>query len=187
MARLRLRDEGGFGIVELVVAVVMITVALLALMAAYDQAFFSLHNSTRKSAAATLAETQLELYEALPYASLGLSSSLLATAESSDAYYSTDRATLTPTGTDVTNSSCPSSGTIPAQCEPVQTSVKGSDGLNYRVETFIRTVTQNLVPSGTAQEIAVTVIVRDPNTANTPIVYEATTSFDQGPRATTTT
>lgn len=181
MTRLRLRDdEGGFGIVELVVAVVMITVALLALMAAYDQAFFSLHNSARKTAAATLAETQLELYDALPYASVGLSSSLLTTAKSSDPYYSTDEAALSPTGTDYTNSTCDTSS---PQCLPVQTSVKGSDGLYYRVETFVRNVTQNLQPSGTTTERDVTVIVRDPNTASTPIVFEATTTFDQGPRS----
>lgn len=181
MTRIRLRDdEGGFGIVELAVAVVMITVALLALMASYDQAFFSLRNSARKTAAANLAQQQLELYSALPYASLGLSSSLLSTAKSSDAYYSTDDAALTPAGTDVTSSSCT---TAVPQCEPVQSSVKGSDGRYYRVETFIRTITQSLDPSGTTSEIDVTVIVRDPNTANTPIVYEATTTFDQGPRS----
>lgn len=179
MPRLR-NDEGGLGVVELVIAVVMITIALLALMAAYDQAFFSLHNSARKTAAATLAQRQLQLYEALPYASLGLSSSLLSTAKSSDTYYSTDEAALTPTGTDVTNGGCT---TTVAQCEPVQTSVKGSDGLNYRIETFIRSVTQNLVPSGTATEIDITVIVRDPNTANTPIAYEVSSAFDQGPRS----
>ena len=177
----RLRDdEGGFGIVELVVAVVVITVALLALMAAYDQAFFSLHNSARRTAAASLANQQLELYDALPYASVGLSSSLLSTAKSSDTYYSTDEAALSPTGTDVTNSTCDTSS---PQCLPVQSSVKGSDNLNYRVETFVRDVTQTLQPSGSTTERTVTVIVRDPNTANTPIVYEATTSFDQGPRS----
>lgn len=181
MTRLRLRnDEGGFGIVELVVAVVVITVALLALMAAYDEAFFSLHNSARRTAAASLAEQQLELYDALPYASVGLSSSLVTTAKSSDTYYSSDEAQLSPTGTDVSNSTCT---TTVAQCEPVQTSVKGSDGLYYRIETFVRDVTQTLQPSGSTTERDVTVIVRDPNSAHTPIVFEATTSFDQGPRS----
>src|ERR1700688_633938 len=99
----RLRDERGQGLIELVVAVVVITVAVLALMAAYDEGLVSLHKSARTNAAATLAETQLELYGALPYASIGRSSSLLTTAKASDAFYSTDEAALSPTGTDVTN------------------------------------------------------------------------------------
>ena len=175
----RLRSEEGFGIVELIVATVVLTVALLALMASYDEAFVSLHKSARTSSAATLAETQLELYGALPYASIGLSSSKLTTAKASDAYYSTDEATLTPTGTDVTNASC---DTTSAQCLPVQASVKGSDGKNYRVETFVRDVTQTLTV-GTTTERVVTVIVRDPNASGTPSVYTVTAAFDQGPRS----
>src|SRR5437868_15291232 len=58
----RLRDERGMGLIELVAAMVVITIALLALMASYDQAFFSLHAAARKTAAASLAETRLELY-----------------------------------------------------------------------------------------------------------------------------
>ena len=40
----RLRSEEGFGIVELIVATVVLTVALLALMASYDEAFVSAPN-----------------------------------------------------------------------------------------------------------------------------------------------
>jgi len=167
------------GLIELIAAMMVITIALLALMASYDEAFVSLHKSARTSSAATLAETQLELYGALPYASIGLSSSKLTTAKASDAYYSTDEATLTPTGTDVTNASC---DTTSAQCLPVQASVKGSDGKNYRVETFVRDVTQTLTV-GTTTERIVTVIVRDPNTSGTPSVYTVTAAFDQGPRS----
>ncbi|TMM15139.1 MAG: hypothetical protein E6F98_02615 [Actinobacteria bacterium] len=175
----RLRSEEGFGIVELVVATVVLTVALLALMAAYDEAFVSLHKSARTSSAATLAETQLELYGALPFASIGLSSTKL-TAAASDTYYGTDEAALSPTGTDVTNPSC---DTTSAQCLPVQASVKGSDGKNYRIETFVRDVTQTVTSGWTTPERVVTVVVRDPNTSGTPEVYTVTAAFDQGPRS----
>ena len=43
------------------IAVVVITIALLALMASYDQAFFSLHAAARKSAATSLAENYVGL------------------------------------------------------------------------------------------------------------------------------
>ena len=108
----RLREEGGQGMIELIMAVVLITIALLALMASYDGAFISLHKSSRTNAAAQLADTQLELYSSLyalntsdPNAQIGLSSSLLTTAKANDANYSTDEAALTPSGTDVTNAS----------------------------------------------------------------------------------
>ena len=156
----RLSDEKGQGMIELILAVVLITVALLALMASYDSAFMSIHKSARTNAAAALAESQLELYSSvygdtsttttttggttttitLPLADVGLSSSLLSTAKSSDAFYSTDENSLSPSGTDVTSSSCT---TTLAQCKPVQT-VTGLDGKTYRVETFIRDVAQGL-------------------------------------------
>jgi type II secretory pathway pseudopilin PulG len=189
----RLRQERGMGIVELVAAMVVITIALLALMASYDQAFFSLHAAARKTAAASLAETQLELYSSLyqpsapsTFSLVGLSSSLVTTAKASDAFYSTDEAALTPSGTtEVTSASCT---TTVAQCKPVQTSVLGADGKHYRVETFIRDISQSLTcqgqttSCGSANERDVTVIVRDPNVSGTPRVYEVTAAFDAGPR-----
>ena len=173
----RLRDERGMGMIEMLAAIMVITIALLALMASYDQAFFSLHQAGRKTAAANIAETQLQLYSALPYASVGLSSSLVTTAKASDAFYHTDELALTPAGTtEVYNLSCDTSS---AQCKPVQTGVTGSDGLTYRVETFVRDV----AGSGTATERDVTVIVRDPHLSGTPKVYTVTAAFDQGPRS----
>jgi Tfp pilus assembly protein PilV len=182
------------GMIEMLAAVVLITVALLALMASYDQAFFSLHRSARTNAAAQLANTQLELYNSLyamstsaPLAQIGLNSSLLTTAKSSDAYYSTDENALSPTGTDATNASC---DTTSPQCKPVQT-VSGSDGKSYRMETFVRDVTQSLTCtttttnpcSTTTTERVVTVVIRDPNTSGTPTIYTATAAFDVGPRS----
>jgi Tfp pilus assembly protein PilE len=174
--RTRLHDERGQGLIELVVAMVVITVAVLALMAAYDEGFISLHKSARTNAAATLAETQLELYSSLPYTAVGLDSTKLATAKASDSTYLSDYNSLSPTGSDVTISNC---GTT-ANCLPVQSpNPTGSDGRTYKVETFIQTVTQN-APSGTTQERMVTVIVRDPQQSGTPIVYEASAAFDPG-------
>lgn len=188
----RLRAEHGQGMIEMIMAVVLITVALLALMASYDGAFMSLHKSARTNAAAQLADTQIELYNSLyalsttdPTAQIGLSSSLLTTAKASDAFYSTDESSLSPTGTDFTNSSCT---TTTAQCKPVQT-VTGTDGKSYRMETFTRNVTQTLtctatttVPcSASTSQRVVTVIIRDPNSSGTPRVYTATAAFDCGP------
>jgi len=178
--------------IELIMAVVLITIALLALMASYDGAFISMHKSARTNAATQLADTQLELYSSLyalsttnPNQQIGLNSSLLTTAEANDAYYSTDESSLSPSGTDATNASC---STTSAQCEPVQT-VTGLDGKSYRMETFVRDVAQTLTCtmttagscSATTHQRVVTVIIRDPNSSGTPKIYTATEAFDCGP------
>ena len=170
----RARDEEGFGVVELLAAMVVLSIAVLALMASYDQAFFSLHSSARTSSAALLGNNQLELYGSLPYASIGLDQSTLASVKASDTVYTSDEAGLAgATGTDVTISGCGSS----PQCLPVQT-LTGSDRRSYRVETFVRDVTHG----GTAERVA-TVIVRDESASGAPEIVTLSTVFDRGPRA----
>jgi prepilin-type N-terminal cleavage/methylation domain-containing protein len=173
MAR-RLRQEQGFTIVELLAAMVVVSVALLALLASYDQAFFSLNAAAKTSSAALLAETQLERYASLPYASIGLDSSTLAAAKTSDASYETDENALPGSGGDVTASASCSS----AQCLPVQT-LTGSDGHSYKLETFIRALVN---PSTTSwKEKVVTVVVRDLSESGSPKVVTMQTAFDPGP------
>lgn len=180
-----MRAERGQGVIELIITMVVITIALLALGAGFDAAFLSLHQSARTSAAANLGEQQLEMYAAIPYASLGLDTTTLATVKANDSTYVSDEATLnsgvSPTPTDVTLTCGTTSHCLPVQCTPAATCTypvtvtedpTGSDGRHYKVETFIRNVTQ------TTAEIMVTVIVRDPNQTNSPIVYEASTAFD---------
>lgn len=180
--QVRARSEGGFLTIELVVAVFVISIAVLALMAAYDQAFFSLHSSAKTSSAGLVAENQLELYASLPYSSIALDATALSTAQSSDANYSTDEAALPGSGSDITISGC---GTA-ANCLPVQT-VTGTDGRSYKLETFIRSLTNPnscTDPSDSSTctwtERIVTVIVRDLNAGDAKVVT-VQTAFDHGP------
>ena len=170
----RLRSESGFLTIELMTAMVIITVAVLGLMAAYEQSWFSLHSSAKSSAAGQLAENQLELYASLPYASIGLDATTLTSTKSSDTNYSSDESALPGSGSDVTISSCGSS----ARCSPVQT-LTGSDGKSYKLETFIRSLTNNSASGWT--EKVVTVVVRDRSVSGYPKVITAQTAFDHGP------
>jgi len=176
--RKRLRNSDGFMLVELLVASVVLSVALLALMAVYDSSFLSLHKAAQKTAAATLAQNQLELYSALSYTDVGLDASSL-TAAKADSTYSADESSLTPSGgSDVSlASSCSAT-----QCLPIQT-MTGSDRRSYRVETFIRDV-DSLGYSGRPERV-VSVIVRDPSTTGMPIVAVQSSAYDQGPATTT--
>lgn len=171
---MRLRNEEGFLLIELMAAVVIISVALLALLGSYDEAWFSLRSGAKDSSAGMIANNQLELYASLQYASIGLDATTLATTKASDTTYTSDEAALPGIGTDVTISGCGSS----AQCLPVQT-VTGADHKSYRLETFIRLIAN---PNGTSwNEKVVTVIVRDPSKTGDPKVVTLQTAFDQGP------
>lgn len=180
----RAKAEDGFGLIELIAAMAVLSIALLALLAGYGSAVVGIRQSSEKTVASSIADAQLELYRALPFASIGLDSTALSTAETSDTVYASDRTALTDPlalvpPVDVTITNCTS--TVPAAaCAPVQ-SVTGPDGRSYRLETFIRDSQDENSSSSTWTERVVTVIVRDPNTSGSPIVFQASSAFDRGP------
>jgi type II secretory pathway pseudopilin PulG len=171
--RKRAHSEEGFFLVELVASMLVITVALLALIGAYSMGYFAIGSSAKTSAAGLLANNQLELYESLPYASIGLDATTLTSVKSSDATYSTDEAAL-PSGVtgDVTISSCGSS----AQCLPVQT-LTGPDNKSYKVETFIRLLSTRTDGASRSEKV-VSVVVRNASVSGMPVVLKMQTAFD---------
>jgi prepilin-type N-terminal cleavage/methylation domain-containing protein len=175
---LRARQQDGFGMIELLAAMFILTIALLALMAGYSSAFLSLHSASNKSTAATLADNQLELYSSLPYDSIGLDQTTLQTTKAGDSLYVADEADLNSTladPSDASDSTIAGCGSTP-QCLPVQT-VTGTDGRSYRLETFVRDVKA----SSTWTERVVTVIAHDPNESGDPELVRLTAGFDPGP------
>ena len=58
--------------IELMAAMVVLSIALLALLAGYGSAVVSLRSSAEKTTASALADAQMERYRALPYTSIGL-------------------------------------------------------------------------------------------------------------------
>ncbi len=178
----RARSESGFLMIELLIATVVLTVAVLALLAAYTQGFFSLRSSARTSSAGLLAQNQLELYDSLSYSSIGFTSATLSSMKSTDPNYSSDEAALPGSGSDVTIATCAAS----PQCSPVQTPLVGGDHRSYKLETFIRLLSN---PSATSRyEKVVTVVVRNVSSSacqssdqtRCPIVLKMQTGFDAG-------
>jgi len=177
--RARLKDESGFSIVELVVAIMVITIALLAIAAAFETGVISIRAAAGRTVAAKLANAQVERYAALGFTSIGLDATTYTSTKTSgnqsySSAYVSDEAALNAvaSGTAVTISGCGSA----AQCLPVQT-VTGTDQKSYKLETFVRDV----VSFGTWTERIVTVIVRNPNVSGAPEIYRLTTGFDRGP------
>src|SRR5439155_4248587 len=70
--RTRLRKQGGFGLIELLLAMTMLNIGLLAVVAAFSSGIVSLNRASRITTAAVLADGQMELYRALTYTSIRL-------------------------------------------------------------------------------------------------------------------
>ena len=143
--RRRLRDEGGFALVEMLIAIVVINIGLLAILLALTSGMVTLRRSAETSTASAIADKQLEKYRAVTFPSIFLDTAALAATDStyqSDAAYSASQV----------NQTC---GTLTAVCTPSQT-VTGPDGRSYRVDTYIVWTT----PSGGTAVKQVTVVVR---------------------------
>src|SRR5436190_19951086 len=64
---LRARDESGFGLLELLMAMVMLNVGILAIVAAFSSGNAALARASRISTAAALADKQMEIYRGADY------------------------------------------------------------------------------------------------------------------------
>jgi type II secretory pathway pseudopilin PulG len=169
----RAHNEDGFLMIELVAAMLILTIALLALIGAYSFGYFAVGSAGKTVSAGLLANNQLELYSSLPYASIGLDATTLTSVKASDANYSTDESALPVSGTDVSISGCGAS----AQCLPVQT-LTGPDNKSYKVETFIRLLTNPNISS--RSEKVITVIVRNASASGSPKVLTLQSAHDSG-------
>ena len=116
-------------LVELVIAMAVLTIGILALVGAYSAGYASLNRATSTSSASVLADSQMERFRALQYAAIQLNTTCGATC-SQDSTYTSDSAyssTAQVTGCTSTGSACLSTQTR-----------TGPDGKSYRVDTFIR-------------------------------------------------
>jgi Tfp pilus assembly protein PilV len=139
------RDEGGFALVEMLIAIVVINIGLLAILLALTSGMTTLRRSAETSTASAIADKQLELYRAVPFTSIYLDTTSLAATDStyqSDAAYSASQ---------VSQACSP----LVAVCTPTQT-VTGPDSRSYRVDTYIVWTT----PAGGTAVKQITVVVR---------------------------
>src|SRR5213080_4758782 len=75
--RVRLRSEAGFGLIELLMAMVILNIGILAIVAAFSSSQIALNRASKVSTASALADTQMELYRAIKYDSIALDSTAL--------------------------------------------------------------------------------------------------------------
>jgi Tfp pilus assembly protein PilV len=168
----RLRQEGGFGLIELLMAMTILNVGILATVAAFNSGIVALRHAGTISTASVLADKQMELYRSLTYGAIALDpTSIPASAPyTSDPAWSSTQATTT----------C--STPLPNECNASRTTT-GPDHHRYRIDTYIvnnhptTTYTQPVgSPHAGARAVrTVTVVVRDLTNANKVLAREIST------------
>ncbi len=163
----RVRDERGFGLVELLAATMMLMIGILALFAMFESGIRTIKRASTVTTAGALADREMENMRAIEYASIGLPETLVVPAAVPP--YSTDPA-YQAAANRVALNAC---GTAPCTTKvPVQT-LTGADGKSYRVDTYM---TWQTITGGRAVKL-VTIVVRDG--ADTNKVWARTaSSFD---------
>jgi type II secretory pathway pseudopilin PulG len=157
---LRARDESGFGMLELLMAMLMLNIGILAIVAAFSSGNAALARANRISTAAALADKQMEVYRGLKYDNI-----LFATSEWSaavgDSTYTADTvyqqnmaSPPAPKALVATQTNCPLNVPTTA-CDPSYTTT-GADHHSYRVDTYLYYDT----PSFGNQLKTITVVIR---------------------------
>jgi type II secretory pathway pseudopilin PulG len=175
--RTRLRAEAGMGLVELLIAMTVLAVALLALVAAFSSGALTLQRAGQTSTASALANQQMELYRGLKYCSIRLDDGSLPapTPYASDPAYSASQV-LDTADCDGTVPTC-SAVAWPDPCNASQL-VSGSDtpdGRSYRVDSYIVHET----PTGGRELKKVTIVVRNGNDVTGPALVRTSSKFDE--------
>ncbi|HSC49433.1 MAG TPA: type II secretion system protein [Gaiellaceae bacterium] len=170
---MRLRSEAGFGLIELLMAMVILNIGILAIVAAFSSSQFALNRASKISTASALADSQMELFRALKYDSIALDTISLGTVDNT---YKCDTAlgSSCPNSTSGEITATCSGSPLPNQCLPSRTAT-GADRKSYRVDTYITSTT----PTNGRAEKLVTVVVREArNLTGRPLARVAST-FDQ--------
>ena len=160
--RARLSGEGGFGLIELLVAMLVLSLGLMAIVAGFSSGIVALHGASRVGTAGTLADKQMEAYRALPFRRIALAAALTPTpygTATADSLYTDDSAldgdtqngayaltdvVLAP-NTSAYDSVANHCNTTPVTCQPSRTPdsttpvtpVTAPDGRRYRIDTYI--------------------------------------------------
>ena len=167
VTRLRklLRVDDGFGLVELLVAIVVLNIGLVAILGAFISGSKAVRRASRIATATTLADTQMELYRALTYSAIALDPSTIpvVTPYTTDVAYSSSQVTATCSGSVSTNPQCNASRTV-----------TGPDHGTYRIDTYIVSRT----PTGGRAVKLVTIVVRDTTSLTAVALSRQASSFD---------
>jgi type II secretory pathway pseudopilin PulG len=162
----RLRaDQDGFGLIELLIAMVILNVGLLAIIASFQAGIITLSRASRVTTAAVLADQQMELYRAITHENIRLAPGTIP----GSAPYTTDTAY---NASQITTPTC-AGPPYPDECNASR-AVTGADNKGYRLDVYI----VQTAPTGGRPVKQVTIVVRDELNLSKVYVRQAS-SFDQ--------
>ncbi|HZC29863.1 MAG TPA: hypothetical protein VE269_08990 [Gaiellaceae bacterium] len=136
----RLRQEEGFGLLELLMAMVMLNVGILAIVGAFNSGAVALSRASMRSTASAIAEQQMELFRGMKYVNIvetqsEWNSAVADSTWTADPVYQQNMANpQAPKALISPQASCPVSTTN--ACDPSFTTT-GPDGRSYRVDTYM--------------------------------------------------
>ena len=162
---------------ELLMAMVMLNVGILAIVAAFSSGNAALSRANRISTAGALANKQMEVYRGLKYDNIVFvtsewNSAIADSTYTADTTYQQNMSSpVAPKALVATVSTCPAN--VPASaCDPSYTTT-GADRKSYRVDTYLYFDT----PNYGNQLKTVTVVIRDPDDL-TRTFARVTSTFD---------
>jgi type II secretory pathway pseudopilin PulG len=172
-----LAETRGFGLVELLIALLILNIGIFATLAAFNSGIVTLRRASRISTASSVAERQMELYRAMNYDAIVLRQPQ-AGDPAQEQLDSTHTGDTQWAGSMTMVSTCPT-GDAPEACKPVQV-VSGADGRKYRTDTYIHKGVQTTTPASPypGREVKVVAIVVRGFATNAAIVRTEST-FDQ--------
>jgi type II secretory pathway pseudopilin PulG len=168
------KEEAGFGILELVIAMAILSIGIMALASAFTSGAVALRRASRTATATAIADAQLERYRALRHCAIHLAPATVPPAGSSYWTGFTGALVTAPTCADV----------VPAAATTARQDLTGAatpDGHRYRIDTYIVegvpvTTTQGGGPALPSQSVkTVTVVVRDWDRLTASLVRQAST------------
>ena len=162
---------------ELLMAMVMLNVGILAVVGAFSSGNSALYRASRISTAGALANKQMEAYRGLKYDNIVFvtsewTSAIANSTYTGDTVYQTNMSNpVAPHALVTTVSTCPAN--VPASaCDPSYTTT-GADHRSYRVDTYLYYDT----PTSGQQLRAVTVVIRNPDDL-TRVFARVSSTFD---------
>ena len=174
----RVREESGFGLVELLIAMTVMVVGITALVAGMSSGMVAVKRAGDESTAAALADTQMEAYRALPNCAIYLEESTITSAGpayTADSAFVFDITKRIKTNAPLLEPSAACAmATTPTNLTTAHQLLTGADGRSYWVDTYI--VTSTAVSGTLAKEV--TLVVRDPkDTTNTRTLVRESSEF----------
>jgi Tfp pilus assembly protein PilV len=175
------RREEGFGMLELIIAMMVLNIGIFAVLSAFTSGYTAMKRTKNVTSGAVLSDQQMERLRALNFNSICLSNT------STDSTYTANA----PEGTAV-----PTCSTSDPAMVAVRSSATGPDGASYRVDTYIvwrcttgtlstsspySTSSPGCVTSGSVVSYAtklVRVIVRNPTSTGT-VYAQIESIYDQ--------